>query len=352
MKIIAFDLDDVLCERPVEHQDGGPKKYQRCSPILNMIKIVNKCYDEGHYIKIFTSRGMGHFNYNENKIINELFQITKDQLSDWGVKHHELIMCKPEYDLLIDDKALNEFDISSEYDIYDFLDENISSQPRSNSYGKFLTRYCEFCEYKTIVEIGVKKGVTTRLLIRAAQKTGGKVFGYDLFDPQGVYSDSSVASRQRVNYTLSTKCGLDKGLYKLTMADTLSDEFDEKLKNDTGGKIDFAFIDGDHSYEGIKNDFLKVYPYLSPGGSIVLDDTYTHVGCRKFILELRKELNDGTFDILNLPYRDGLTMIIKRDYINSASGIRNFDFDKDLKAGDIYADEKEWYSSQTQGSEE
>ena len=37
-----------------------------------MIKVANKCYDDGYYIKIFTSRGMGHFKAKENEVIVEI----------------------------------------------------------------------------------------------------------------------------------------------------------------------------------------------------------------------------------------------------------------------------------------
>ena len=34
------------------------------------------------------------------------FQFTKKQLKKWGVKYHKLIMGKPSYDLIIDDKSI------------------------------------------------------------------------------------------------------------------------------------------------------------------------------------------------------------------------------------------------------
>ena len=35
------------------------------------------------------------------------FESTHKQLRNWGVKFHELIMGKPSFDILIDDKAIN-----------------------------------------------------------------------------------------------------------------------------------------------------------------------------------------------------------------------------------------------------
>ena len=36
-----------------------------------------------------------------------LFDLTKQQLEEWGVKYNELIMGKPHADLFIDDKGIN-----------------------------------------------------------------------------------------------------------------------------------------------------------------------------------------------------------------------------------------------------
>ena len=107
MKIIAFDLDDVLCSRPLENESKGKDKYNHCYPLQEGINLCNKFYDEGYYIKIYTARGMSIFKGDVSKIYNELFPLTSKQLGDWGIKYHELIMGKIHYDVLIDDKVLN-----------------------------------------------------------------------------------------------------------------------------------------------------------------------------------------------------------------------------------------------------
>ena len=114
-KTIAFDLDDVLCYRDTEK--NGIQKYLTCKPNYNMINIVNKCYDSGHIVVIYTARGMKIFNGNVNKIYNNLYILTKNQLDNWGVKHHELVMGKLHYDILIDDKVTNSANISTIEDI-------------------------------------------------------------------------------------------------------------------------------------------------------------------------------------------------------------------------------------------
>ena len=120
-KIIAFDLDDVICTRPKGFEDLGVNKYEYCEPVKDMIKLVNKVYNDGHIVKIYTARGMSMFSGDTHKIYNHLYQLTLKQLNDWGIKFHELVMGKLHYDILIDDRAINSNRIKSHTDIDAFL---------------------------------------------------------------------------------------------------------------------------------------------------------------------------------------------------------------------------------------
>lgn len=121
MKIVAFDIDDVICVRPKDKESEGLLKYTYSMPIQKNIDIINECYNNGYYIKLYTARGMSQFNGDLNKIYNNLYTLTKNHLDEWGVKYHELIMGKIHYDLLIDDKALNINTINTIKDIQQFL---------------------------------------------------------------------------------------------------------------------------------------------------------------------------------------------------------------------------------------
>lgn len=91
-KTYAIDIDGTLCRTP-------GNEYEKAQPIAEAINAVNKLYDEGNRVKIFTGRGcLSGINWES---------LTVAQLKAWGVKYHELIMNKPHFDLLIDDKAIN-----------------------------------------------------------------------------------------------------------------------------------------------------------------------------------------------------------------------------------------------------
>lgn len=91
--IYCFDIDGTIC--------STEKNYYRDSvPDEVVIKEINKLYEMGHTIKMFTARG------SVSGI--DWTSFTKSQLEEWGVKYHELIMNqKPHFDLLIDDKCIN-----------------------------------------------------------------------------------------------------------------------------------------------------------------------------------------------------------------------------------------------------
>ena len=114
LKIIAFDLDDVICYRSKEYEHLGPNKYDYCEPDQSVIDLVNSLYEDGNKIVIYTARVMSQYKGNVSLIYSELYSKTIQQLDSWGLKYHQLVMGKIHYDLLIDDKALNSSDITKD----------------------------------------------------------------------------------------------------------------------------------------------------------------------------------------------------------------------------------------------
>ena len=107
MKTIAFDLDDVICWHSPEYDKLGVDKYLYCEPIDSAIDMVNEYFDSGNKVIIYTARGMNLYRGNLNLIYENLYELTYNQLLDWGLKFHRLVMGKLSYDVLIDDKVIN-----------------------------------------------------------------------------------------------------------------------------------------------------------------------------------------------------------------------------------------------------
>ena len=120
-KVIAFDLDGVLCDRPSGKEHLKHEKYDYCYPISDNIELVNELYNEGHYIKIYTARGMTVFKNNKSLIYEKLFLKTKQFLDQHKVKYHELVMGKEHYNILIDDKVLNSANCNLKHKINEII---------------------------------------------------------------------------------------------------------------------------------------------------------------------------------------------------------------------------------------
>ena len=98
--IFCFDIDNTICRTK-------KSEYAKSIPIKKNIKTINKLFENGHFIKLFTSRYMGRTNSDPNKAHKLGYLKTLNQLKKWDLKFHELIMGKPRYDIYIDDKNIN-----------------------------------------------------------------------------------------------------------------------------------------------------------------------------------------------------------------------------------------------------
>ena len=78
MKIFIFDIDNTISKTK-------GNKYQIAKPIKSKIKIINRLFDKGHIIKIFTSRYMGKYNGDVDFIKKKYYKRTEIQLKSWGL---------------------------------------------------------------------------------------------------------------------------------------------------------------------------------------------------------------------------------------------------------------------------
>lgn len=104
----CFDLDNTLCET-------SGRDYENSKPIFHRIQKLNRLFDDGHYIFIYTARGMGFYEGDVQRVEQEYRELTEKNLEEWGVKYHKLLFGKPGYDIIIDDKnqTLLEFDLTN-----------------------------------------------------------------------------------------------------------------------------------------------------------------------------------------------------------------------------------------------
>ena len=95
---IFVDIDETICFYP------GKREYELAEPDLLNISKINKMYDRGDIITYWTARGSSD-RTNIGRI-ERLRDLTISQLDRWGCKFHDVQLGnKPQFDLLIDDKA-------------------------------------------------------------------------------------------------------------------------------------------------------------------------------------------------------------------------------------------------------
>ena len=103
MKYVV-DIDGTICDK-LDNQD-----YESSSPKRDRIALINKLYDEGHYIVYLNARGLRRSRTNQTGADPRFRDITELQLKEWGCKYHELFLGKPSGDIYIDDKGINDND--------------------------------------------------------------------------------------------------------------------------------------------------------------------------------------------------------------------------------------------------
>jgi len=221
--------------------------------------------------------------------------------------------------------------------------------------GPLLESLVYLNQAKVIVEVGVAEAKTTDWLCRGANLRGGQVYGYDLWATHGLMNQfEHWSSKEKCEEYLRGKGHTN---FELTKINSRTPEFAELIKT-KHPVIDLAFIDGCHSYDGIKNDFDAIYPQLSECGVIVFHDTLRIDGCREFMIDLRTKFFDGTFDLITFPWgsmfysdgnvsnrRTGISVLAKRSFATLDLSIDE-QCNLDEHFNDIYVKEEEWYEAE------
>jgi caffeoyl-CoA O-methyltransferase len=153
--------------------------------------------------------------------------------------------------------------------------------------GAFMASLIKMSKYKTMLEIGVFEGETAQHLINGIPQ-GGQYIGIDINDYR----------------TDKTKQAMQEGGKSIEFI--LGNSLDE-LKALPHAHFDLIFIDGDHSFEHVLEEFKIAETLISPGGVIILHDTIHLEGPRK-VVEHAWYYKYNTVT-LNTPEGRGITII-------------------------------------------
>lgn len=80
VKNYLIDIDGTICD---DVPNEEPERMATCKPFPDALEVLNKWYDEGHIITMFTSRTEEHR------------EVTEQWLNEHGFKYHGVLMGKP-----------------------------------------------------------------------------------------------------------------------------------------------------------------------------------------------------------------------------------------------------------------
>jgi hypothetical protein len=146
----------------------------------------------------------------------------------------------------------------------------------------------------SMVEIGSFLGLSTNIIAYAAHKYG-RTNPFFTCDPwvfagsdrlkAGYFSTATKLYRDWAMEIFKMNISVFSPTFAPHTIETFSSRFFELwqsgamvtdlLGHETqlGGPIGFAYVDGDHTYEGAKQDFLNIDRFLAAGGYVLLDDS-------------------------------------------------------------------------------
>jgi len=150
-----------------------------------------------------------------------------------------------------------------------------------------LAKVVEELEPKVVVEIGTARGGTLFLWSRLA-RPDASIISIDLpWEVRGGYPPNRKSLYEKFAGPAQT--------LTLARADShLPETFAELTNRLAGQKIDFLFIDGDHTYEGVKKDYEQYSPLVRPGGALAFHDVaWNAPGCACEVYRFWDEVKIG-----------------------------------------------------------
>lgn len=124
-------------------------------------------------------------------------------------------------------------------------------------------------ELATLLELLAAADV--KVMVEVGSYAGGTLYAWQHICPDVITVDLPGTGTYAAT-------GMEKQLHSSTAV--FGDSHDpltlETLKSVLPGPVDFLFIDGDHSYEGVKLDYQMYGPLVRPGGLIAFHDIVDH----------------------------------------------------------------------------
>lgn len=149
---------------------------------------------------------------------------------------------------------------------------------------KTLTNLVEKEQPQSVLEIGTAKGGSFYIWSRYLDSVN-KLISLDL--PGGKFGGGY--SKQKTN--IFREFAPSKNMYFVRDNSHQYDTYEE-VSDLVDEGVDFLFIDGDHTYQGVRHDFEMYSKLVSEGGIIALHDIATHPDDEKVVQRRRQNVED------------------------------------------------------------
>ena len=187
---------------------------------------------------------------------------------------------------------------------FDFSFGGQTIKPHQNKMEvSILLHFLKSIDPCTVLEIGTSEGGTLFLLSQILSKNA-KIISVDL--PKGAGGGELYPDWKKSLY--KSFISENQQIFLLRENSHALTTF-EKIQNIIQTqKIDFLFIDGDHSYEGVKKDFELYFPLVAENGIIAFHDInevlWNKIGVQRFWKKIKSKY--PTFEIIDKSKNDGL----------------------------------------------
>lgn len=147
----------------------------------------------------------------------------------------------------------------------------------SNEEISFLLK-CAVRKNGNMLEIGVNKGRTTNNLARVAKGEGLKFIGIDVTEvPKTICDAQNPGECLPSNMVGCEIMDQHKPYVEIKLINPNNPNSLSELLSQLNLKFDFVFVDGDHSYEGVKKDYNAIMPFMTENGLVVFHDVWWDV---------------------------------------------------------------------------
>lgn len=192
-----------------------------------------------------------------------------------------------------------EEDIEKDKKIFHYFGETMKSAWSNHFW--FVVPLVRLMKPKVIVELGTDRGYSLLSFFIATKKIECKIYGIDSYgsilgkkDP-GMKSQTHKDSlKSRLKPLLETKDTLIKDYDLTDNIEIIVDLFSNASKRFENKKIDILHIDGNHSYESVKDDYNHFIKYVNLDEGIIL----FHDVCRikhKGVFDFFNEISENKY---------------------------------------------------------